>query len=104
MRERSMIAVEWLQERLNTTDPMELARRELEQLEIDPADWDSYLAGADLARWLSKWVAFLEQIVPRDELWTYASPTETWEDLAVAAGYAIVRHGKPIYVLNSRRN
>jgi hypothetical protein len=30
------------------------------------------------------------------ELWTWASPTETWEDLAGRAGYAIVRDGEPV--------
>lgn len=99
-----MIAVEWLQGRLDTMDPMELARRDLEQLGIPPADWDQFLAGAAFARWLGKWAAFVEQVVAGDELWSYASPPETWEDFAGAAGYAIVRGGKPIQILNSRRS
>jgi hypothetical protein len=31
-----------------------------------------------------------------DELWTFASPEITWEELAGRAGYAIVRNGDPI--------
>lgn len=99
-----MIPIEWLHERLDTTDPMEVALRELEQLGIAQVGRDRLLAGAAFARWLDKWAVFVAQIVLGDELWSYTSPPETWDNLAGAAGYAIVRQGKPIQILNSRRS
>jgi hypothetical protein len=39
---------------------------------------------------------FAELMEAGDELWTFASPEITWEELAGRAGYAIVRNGDPI--------
>jgi hypothetical protein len=98
-----MIPLEWLHERVLETGPEEVARRELQHLEIDPAEAAGFLASAAFARWLERWAAFVGQMAPGDELWFFTSPPEPWRSLAGAAGYAIVRHGKPIDMLPSRR-
>jgi hypothetical protein len=41
---------------------------------------------------------------PGDELWTFASPAKSWEDLAGRAGIAVVRDGNPIMVLTTMLN
>jgi hypothetical protein len=99
-----VIPVEWLLERLEETDPEEVARRELRRLEIDPAEAATFLASAAVARWRQKWAAFLEQMAPDDELWFFTSPPELWQSLAGDAGYAIVRDGKPVHVLTTWRS
>jgi hypothetical protein len=99
-----MIPIEWLRERLDETDPEEVARRELQRLEIDPVEGASFLASAAFVRWRAQWAAFLSNMAPGDELWFFTSPPELWQSLAGAAGYAIVRDGKPIHVLTSRRS
>lgn len=98
-----MIPVEWLYERLDETDPEQLARRELQQLEsgLDP---EQALASAAFARWRQKWAAFTAQMAPGDELWFFTSSAESWQGLSGVAGYAIVRDGKPIHVLTTRRS
>jgi hypothetical protein len=45
------------------------------------------------------WEALKAAMQPGDELWTFASPAKSWEDLAGRAGIAVVRDGNPIKVL-----
>jgi hypothetical protein len=99
-----MIPVEWLHEHLDETDSEAMARRELQQLEIDPVERTRFLASTAFARWRQEWTAFLGQMAPGDEIWFFTSPPELWQGLAGAAGYAIVRDGKPLHVLTSRRS
>jgi hypothetical protein len=99
-----LIPTEWLLERMEATDPEELARRELQYLEILPPDWDRYLASPATARWKQTCITFLEQLAPDDELWSYSSPPETWADFSGVAGYAIVRGRMPILALSTRRS
>lgn len=99
-----MIPVEWLQERLNEAELEVLARREVERLDLDGFDVEQYLAGAAFARWRQNWASFLRLVAPGDEIWTFTSPPELWKNLAGAAGYAIVRDGKPVHTLASRRS
>ncbi|MDI1476866.1 hypothetical protein [Polyangium sp. y55x31] len=99
-----MIPAEWLHERLDETDPEKEARRELQRLEVDGLEAEQVLASAAFARWRHKWADFLGLMAPGDELWFFTSPPELWQSLAGVAGYAIVRDGKPIHVLTSRRS
>ena len=41
---------------------------------------------------------------PGDELWTFASPAESWQNLAGRAGVAVVRDGNPVMVLTTMLN
>jgi hypothetical protein len=52
----------------------------------------------------SQWEALKAEIQPGDELWSFASPPKSWEDLAGSAGVALVRDGNPIKVLVTMRN
>jgi hypothetical protein len=45
------------------------------------------------------WEALKAAMQPGDELWTFASPAKSWEDLAGRAGIAVVRDGNPIKML-----
>lgn len=52
----------------------------------------------------AKWEALKAQMKAGDEIWTFSSPPESWENLAGRAGIALVRHGKPIVVLITDMN
>ena len=51
-----------------------------------------------------QWEAIKAAMQPGDELWTFASPAKSWEDLAGRAGIAVVRDGNPIMVLTTMLN
>ena len=51
-----------------------------------------------------QWEAIKAAMQPGDELWTFASPAKSWEDLAGRAGIAVVRNGNPIMVLTTMLN
>jgi len=51
-----------------------------------------------------QWEAIKAAMQPGDELWTYASPAKSWEDLAGRAGIAVVRDGNPVMVLTTMMN
>jgi hypothetical protein len=52
----------------------------------------------------SQWEALKAEMQPGDELWSFASPAKSWEDLAGRAGIAVVRDGNPIKVLVTKLN
>jgi hypothetical protein len=47
----------------------------------------------------SNWEALKAAMQPGDELWTFASPPDSWQNLAGEAGVAVVRDGNPIKVI-----
>jgi hypothetical protein len=51
-----------------------------------------------------QWEAIKAAMQPGDELWTFASPAESWENLAGRAGITVVRDGNPIMVLTTMLN
>jgi hypothetical protein len=51
-----------------------------------------------------QWEAIKAAMQPGDELWTFASPAKSWEDLAGRAGIAVVRGGNPVMVLTTMLN
>ncbi len=51
-----------------------------------------------------RWEALKAEMKPGDELWTFSSPAQSWQDLAGSAGVALVRDGNPIKVLVTMRN
>jgi hypothetical protein len=51
-----------------------------------------------------EWEALKTQMRPGDELWTYASPADSWLHLAGRAGIALVRDGTPIAALLGAMN
>jgi hypothetical protein len=51
-----------------------------------------------------QWEAIKAAMQPGDELWTFASPAKSWEDLAGRAGIAVVHDGNPIMVLTTMLN
>ena len=50
------------------------------------------------------WQELKAAMQPGDELWTFASPAKSWEDLAGRAGIAVVRNGIPIKALVTKLN
>ena len=70
---------EWLQTKLETTDYVSLASKEL--LSLDLVD---KVAENKLLEWLAKtppperWISFIRSMQSNDELWYYKSPKETW--------------------------
>ena len=51
-----------------------------------------------------QWEAIKAAMQPGDELWTFISPAESWENLAGRAGIAVVRDGNPVMVLTTMLN
>jgi hypothetical protein len=50
------------------------------------------------------WQKFKEQIQPGDELWTFCSPDEEWNNHMGWQGVVIVRHGALVDVCVSAQN
>jgi hypothetical protein len=50
------------------------------------------------------WEELKAQLQPGDELWTFSSPAESWQNLAGRAGVAVVRDGNPIKVITTGMN
>ena len=46
-----------------------------------------------------EWEALKSAMQPEDEVWTFASPADSWQHLAGRAGIALVRDGHPIKTL-----
>jgi hypothetical protein len=51
-----------------------------------------------------QWEELKAALIPGDEIWTFASPPESWTDLAGRAGVALVRNGVPIKVVTTAMN
>jgi hypothetical protein len=51
-----------------------------------------------------QWEAIKAAMQPGDELWTFVSPAESWENLAGRAGIAVVRASNPVMVLTTMLN
>lgn len=51
-----------------------------------------------------KWDALKAQMQPGDELWTFSSSAESWQNLAGRAGIALVRDKKVIATIVTRLN
>jgi hypothetical protein len=51
-----------------------------------------------------EWEALKAEKRPGDELWTFSSPPESWQDLAGRAGLALVRNGAPVKILIGAMN
>jgi hypothetical protein len=47
----------------------------------------------------SNWEALKAAMQPGDELWTFASPPDSWQNLAGSGGVVLVRDGTPIKAL-----
>lgn len=50
------------------------------------------------------WEALKAEMKPGDEIWTFASPAATWQDLAGRAGIVLVRSGRPIRAIVTMLN
>jgi hypothetical protein len=99
-----MIPDSWLKERLQTSDVQELSKRELMRLGLSDSDFRELLARGPSPQWVEKWGAFLSQMGAGDELWFFESPPERWSGLAGATGYALVRAGRIIDTIATRRS
>jgi hypothetical protein len=44
----------------------------------------------------TQWEALKARMQPGDELWTFSTSAQSWQDLAGRAGVALVRHGEII--------
>ena len=51
-----------------------------------------------------KWEALKSVMQPGDELWTFASPPESWRALAGVAGLVVVRAGTPLAAMTTMVN
>ena len=51
-----------------------------------------------------QWEALKSVMQPGDELWTYASPVESWRALAGVSGLVVVRAGAPVAAMITIRN
>jgi len=99
-----MVPDSWLKERLQTSDVQELSKRELIRLGLSDSVFRELVARGPSPEWLEKWRAFISQMGAGDELWFFESPPETWAGIAGVAGYALVRAGRIIDTVATRRS
>jgi hypothetical protein len=85
-RYESVIPIHWLKERISFTDLDHLCAEAKE-------DWK-----------VEKLEPFKTLLLPEHELWTFASPPETWQSLAGRAGFAIVYEYMPVRALVTMLN
>jgi hypothetical protein len=51
-----------------------------------------------------KWESLTADIQPRDEVWSFSSPPESWRALSGRAGFALVRNGEPVRIMVTMLN
>jgi hypothetical protein len=51
-----------------------------------------------------QWEALKAEMKPGDEIWSFSSPAQTWEDLAGRAGVVLIRDGKVVKMLVTAMN
>ena len=52
----------------------------------------------------AEWEALKAAMKPSDELWTFASPPDSWKELAGSAGVALVRDSKVVRTIVTLMN
>ena len=86
---------DWLQRRVTVADAEAAHMHAVPRCGADPVPF-GYLH--------RDWVRLLSRMREGDELWEYDSPPETWGYLCGRAGYAVVRQGKVVAVLETEMN
>jgi hypothetical protein len=99
-----MIPHSWLKERIEVTSLHEVVRRDLNQLGLSNPNGQELLAPGPSPAWAQKWQTFISRMIAGDELWSFKSPPETWNNLAGVAGYAIVRSNNIVATITSSRS
>ena len=71
---------------------------------VTPAEWLDEKISLDEAEGArsglrDKWAELKAQMKPGDEIWTFASPPESWKHLAGRSGFALVRNGVAIMTI-----
>jgi hypothetical protein len=89
------IPTAWLEERISVQD----VEAGYSVIAADRLDQAPAAIFEPLGSKRSEWDALKAEMKPGDEVWTFASPADSWVHLAGRAGYALVRAGKPIKVI-----
>lgn len=97
---------EWLVEQCTSTDPRAIRLKEMAALELSEANKNKLLERSkEFRAWVeTKWIPFISEMSPGDELWRFRSPPGSWDRLCGAAGYSIVRDGTIVTLLVTLRN
>lgn len=77
------IPAQWLQSKLS-----------LEQVEAQNS-----VNGVPFGGLSDEWIGLKSQMIAGDEIWTFSSSDESWENLAGRAGIALVRDGHPVVAI-----
>lgn len=97
---------EWLAYRCESLNARDLRLREMAGLEISEENKGKLLARSEqLKKWeTAKWLPFIADLLPDDEVWRFHSPPQTWANFCGCAGYVVVRDGQIIRSLTTLRN
>ena len=66
------------------------------KMSVDEMEAANMLDGKAFGARNEEWEKLKSQMVEGDELWTFASPAASWQDLGGRLGVSLVRHGQVI--------
>jgi hypothetical protein len=97
---------EWLTERCESLTAQDIRLREMAELELSDFNKQKLLERSEhFKQWeATKWLPFIADLLPDDEVWRFHSPPETWANLCGRAGYVVIRDGQIIRTLTTMRN
>ena len=104
--EKHAMKQEWLTERCESLTAHDVRLREMAGLDLSEENKQKLLERSDqLKRWeATKWLPFIADLMPDDEVWRFHSPPETWAKFCGCAGYVVIRDGQIIRSLTTMRN
>lgn len=97
---------EWLTERCDSLIAQDVRLREMAGMGFSEDDKRKLLERSEqLRRWeTTKWLPFIADLMPDDEVWGFRSPPHTWTSFCGCAGYAVLRGGQIIRSLTTMRS
>ena len=100
------LKIQWLTQRCDSLDPLDIAFQEMSDLELSDENKRKLAANSGRRkRWATeKWLPFVADLRPGDEVWRFSSPSEAWAKKCGCAGYSVVRDGEIIRSLVTIRN
>lgn len=97
---------EWLTERCESLTALDVHLRKMAGIDLSEDNKRKLLERSEqLKRWeTTRWLPFIADLMPDDEVWGFRSPPDTWTNFCGCAGYAVLRDGQIIRSLTTMRN
>jgi hypothetical protein len=91
---RDAVPRERLKERVHCYTAEEASKEDHRQLGLGDVDDEGTPRPRPCAEWAARWVEFVSEMQPGDEIWFFEMPDPG--PMSACAGFAMVRQGKPI--------